>query len=66
MADPDHRSRQLYASVRDHIAGACKYCAKAFGHTESVEAAGVPLLDEYKQHPSLRSLVHDGYAVITF
>ena len=66
LADPEHRSHRLYASVRDHIAGACQYCARAFGHTESVEAAGVPLLDEYKQHPSIRTLVHDGFAVITF
>jgi hypothetical protein len=66
LADPDHRSHHLYASVRDQITGACKQCAQAFGHTEAVEAAGVPLLDEYKQHPSIRTLVHDGFAVITF
>jgi hypothetical protein len=66
LSDPDHRSHQLYASVRDHITGACKYCAKAFGHTESVEAAGVPLLDQYRQHPSIRTLVHSGFHVITF
>lgn len=64
--DPDHRSHHLYISVRDHIAGACMFCAKAFGHTESVVAAGVPLLDEYKQHPSIRTLIHGGFEVVTF
>lgn len=66
LSDPEHRTHRLYESVRDHIAGACMFCAKAFGHTESVQAAGIPLLDEYKQHPSIRSLVHDGFQVITF
>lgn len=66
LNDPEHRTHRLYASVREHIAGACKYCANAFGHTASLEAAGVPLLDEYKQHPSIRTLVDDGFQVITF
>lgn len=66
LADPNHRSHHLYASVRDQITGACKFCVNAFGHTEAVEAAGVPLLDEYRQHPSIRTLVHDGFEVIAF
>jgi hypothetical protein len=66
MADPAHRSHPLFAAVRHRIAGACMYCANAFGHSAAIEAAGIPLLDEYRQHPSLRGLAHDGYVVITF
>lgn len=66
LADPEHRSHALYAGIEDQITGVCQYCANAFGATESVLAAGVPLLDEYQQHPSLRTLVHDGFQVLIF
>ena len=66
LADPAHRSHALYTAVKDDITGVCQYCDKAFGATESVQAAGVPLLDEYQQHPSLRALVHDGFQVLVF
>ena len=66
LADPAHRTYDLYAAVKDQITGVCQYCARAFGATESVQAAGVPLLDEYQQHPGLRSLVHDGFHVLIF
>ena len=63
---PDHKYHGLYASVRDRIACACDYCSRAYGVNAEVEAAGVTLLDEYAQHPSIRRFVVDGYAVITF
>ncbi len=66
LADPEHRSHRHYEAVKEQITGVCKFCARAFGATEAVEAAGVPLLDEYQQHPSLRTLVHEGFHVITF
>ena len=66
LANPDHRSHRLYKSVEDQITGVCLHCSKAFGATEAVEAAGVPFLDDYKQHPSLRTLVHDGFEVLVF
>jgi hypothetical protein len=66
LANPEHRSHPLYQSVKDQITGACRYCAGAFGATAAIEAAGVPLLDEYHQHPSLRRLIADGFAVLTF
>ncbi len=66
LADPAHRSHALFQMVRGRITGACAYCAAAFGATEAVEAAAVPLLDEYRQHPSLRSLVAEGFEVLVF
>ncbi|MCA1617509.1 MAG: hypothetical protein LC729_03605 [Acidobacteria bacterium] len=51
---------------RDRIASACSYCAGSYGVTEQGEQAGIELLDEYEQHPSIRRLLADGYQVVTF
>ena len=66
LANPQHRSHRLYQEIKGRITGACRYCAGAFGATAAVEAEGIPLLDEYHQHPSLRRLVADGFAVLVF
>lgn len=66
FSNPEHRAHRLYESVRESIAGACGYCAQAFGVKDEVTKAGVPLLEEHDRHPSLRRLVVDGYEVITF
>lgn len=66
LANAEHRSHPLYQAVKGQITGACRYCAAAFGTMDAVQAAGVPLLDEYQQHPSLRRLVADGFAVLIF
>lgn len=66
LAKPEHRAHPLYEAVRPNVTGACAYCAQAFGVKESVQQAGVALLDEHDRHPSLRRLVANGYEVITF
>jgi len=66
LANPGHRSHRLYDSVKDRITGACSFCATAFGVKAAVQAAGVPLLDEYAHHPSVRSLISDGFHVLIF
>jgi hypothetical protein len=66
LSAEDHRYHELLESVRDRIAGACAYCAKAYGALEGVESSGVRLLDEFEQHPSLRSYLAEGYQVVTF
>ena len=65
IADPESKYHRLFESVRDH-AGACLYCARAFNVLDAVKAAGVAELDAYRDHPSLRQLVNDGYHVISF
>lgn len=65
IAQPDHNLHQVYLAVRDHIKGACAFCAKAFDVRDTLETASIPLLTDYKQHPSIRSLVTNGYQVIT-
>jgi hypothetical protein len=62
----DHKLAPAFETVRDHIAGACDYCAKAFGVRQAIQSSGVALLDEYNEHPSLRRRVENGFAVITF
>jgi hypothetical protein len=44
---------------------ACGYCAGAFHADHDVRKAAVKLLDEFDGHPSIPSLVDQGYAVIT-
>jgi hypothetical protein len=66
LADPGHKYHERFVTLKPRIAGACAYCAAAFGVRKEVEAAQVELLDEYEQHPSIRRLVAAGYEVITF
>jgi hypothetical protein len=62
----NHKYHGLFEDVRGVVGGACSYCAGAHGVKEEVEEAGVRLLEEYEGHPSLRTLIRDGYAVVTF
>lgn len=66
LASGDHKASPLYDAVNDKIAGACSFCSEAFGVKEAVEAAGIPLLDEFDHHPSIHKYIADGYQVITF
>ncbi len=66
LADPEHRLHGLYQEIEDKVAGVCRYCARAFHVYEKAEALGLPFLAEYKQHPSLRARIADGYQAITF
>ncbi len=52
--------------MADTIEGACRYCAGAFDAKQSLHLAKVPLLDDYHGHPSIRTLLADGYQVLTF
>lgn len=66
VAEASHKAHALYQAVQDKVIGACSYCAAAFGVKEALQAKNVPLLDDYAQHPSLRSFVSRGFQVITF
>lgn len=57
---------KLFKAVEDKVAGACAFCSAAFGVKEEVKSTPVPLLSEYEGHPSLRRLIAEGYAVVTF
>jgi len=50
--------------MKQHITGVCANSAKAFGVKNEIEKASLPLLDESKNHPSLRNLFVEGFHVI--
>lgn len=62
----EHSYHRAYAEIADHIAGACAYCAAAFGVKEQIEASRVGLLSDFGGHPSLRTFSSDGYQIMTF
>ncbi|MCF7805335.1 MAG: hypothetical protein K9N46_09210 [Candidatus Marinimicrobia bacterium] len=66
LADEEHDAHPLYKAVEDQITGACKFCSRAFGVRKEMDELDVTLLDDYDEHPSLRTLVADGYEVLTF
>lgn len=66
LANKSHRANPLYEAVKDRITGACEYCAGAFEVKDKIKELGVPLLNEYKKHPSIRSYIDEGYNVVTF
>jgi hypothetical protein len=65
IADPGSDQYELFAAVRNE-AVACAYCAEAFGVKEEVTEANVDTRTENDGHSSIRSLVADGYEVITY
>jgi hypothetical protein len=66
LADPGHKSHGLYEQVQDVVAGACGFCSRAFEAEAGVKEQHLHLLEEYEGHPSIRTLVNDGYQVLTF
>lgn len=66
LNDQDHDVYPLLKAVEDKIDGACRFCSKAFGVFKEVKNAGLTLLDDYDDHPSLRSYLADGYQIVTF
>lgn len=66
LANPKHQLHETYSAVKDRIAGACGFCASAFGVTDAVKANGIRVLEEYGTNMSFRALLDEGYQVITF
>lgn len=61
-----HKLSSAFAAVKEHVAGACEYCAGAFGVEQAVRRSGVELLGEFEGHPSLRDRVAGGFQILTF
>ncbi|MDQ3719663.1 MAG: hypothetical protein M3350_02605 [Actinomycetota bacterium] len=66
FADASHDYHEIFAAVQGTVAGACDYCAGAFGVKDEVEKLGITLLDEYRGHPSVKKLIDQGYEIVTF
>lgn len=65
LEDEAHDYHDLYRTVRSDAA-ACDYCSDAFGVEDAVSDSDVVTLDDHDGHPSIRSLVEEGYEIITF
>jgi hypothetical protein len=71
LSKPEHPAHDLFEAVKDSIAGVSCGCADVFGANEEAEKSGFELI---KDNPvpgtsglaSLRTLVADGYTVLTF
>jgi hypothetical protein len=71
LASPVHAAHDLYEEVRHTVVGASSACADVFGASESVQASGLDLI---KDNPlpgtsglaSLRTLVEEGYTILSF
>jgi hypothetical protein len=66
LAKPDHMMNKTYHELRDLIAGACGFCAGAYGVAAGIRELGHTMLEEFGTNMSFRRLVQDGYTVLTF
>lgn len=68
LANAENPLNGLYEIVKKTgaISGVCQYCIGAFGgEVADVKAQGLPIDGEYMGHPSLFSLIDNGYQIIT-
>lgn len=66
LSHQEHRLHGLFKSIPHANQGACAFCASAFGVKTDVERCGVSLLAEFDEHPSLLTLIRQGYQMVTF
>lgn len=66
LAKENHIAHKLYESVTGKVAGACSFCAAAFGATESIKKARIQLVDEFEQHISIKELLSDGFQIMNY
>jgi len=74
LEDENHKLHSVYKGLKEHFTGACAFCAQAwacafcaqaYGVKNQVEKAGIKLVSEYNNHPSLRTLFAEGYQVLS-
>ncbi|WP_331234519.1 hypothetical protein [Natronorarus salvus] len=65
LEDEDHDYHDLYVSVSEHVQ-ACEYCVDAYDVGAAVDESEAERDGEFEGHPSVKSLVDEGYEVITY
>lgn len=65
LSQSDHKYNKLFEKVRA-VVSVCSYCAEAYEVTDKIKDAKLPLVDEFKGHPSFRNLIEAGTQVIAF
>lgn len=68
IVDAGHPLNGLYGETKEHIAGACGFCAGTPTHNvkDKLVAAGVPLLTDNAGEASVRKYVEAGYTILNF
>lgn len=71
LVKPDHPAHKFFKAVEDKVVGMCAGCANAFGATEDVKSAGLPLVQQMDVPGTpgfidLSQYVEDGYQIVTF
>jgi hypothetical protein len=71
LIKPGHPVHGLFEEVKDKVAGISAGCANVFGAKDEAEANGFRLIRENAVPgtdglPSVRSLVEQGYSILTF
>ena len=71
LTKSEHPAHGLFEAVKDKVAGVSAGCAAVFGATEEVEEHGFHLIKDSAVPgtpglPSLRSLLVQGYTILTF
>ncbi|MFO0407978.1 MAG: hypothetical protein ACK50Q_16540 [Labrys sp. (in: a-proteobacteria)] len=66
MLQPDNDLHRVWTKAAPALRGVCSYCAKSYGVKETLEAAGIPLLTDDKNHASLRALLLEGRQIVTY
>ncbi len=71
LVNTSHPAYELFASVKDKVAGVSCGCADVFGAQEGIAASGFHLITENAVPnttglPSLARLTDEGYAILTF
>jgi hypothetical protein len=66
LAKADHMLNPTYQDLQDVIAGACGFCAGAFGVAAGIKELGHTMLEEFGSNMSFRRLLQEGYTVLTF
>lgn len=68
LSNPDSQSKLLpmYQSLKKTgaVEVICDFCAIAFGVKEKLSGRQVPLVSEYKGHPSIEKWIKKGYQLI--
>lgn len=66
LVKSDHKYHELFTKIRSRITAVCSYCAGAYEVKDQVAAAKLPLVDEFKGHPSFKRLIDSGHQVLVF
>lgn len=66
LAKSDHKYHELFEKVSDRVSGVCEYCSGAYQVKDQVEKYRLPLAGDFQGHPSFKTLLEEGFTVLTF